>query len=132
MSLHRTADEVGSASRQSLLFATDYDRTPAPPPPPSPPANRSPQSQIAADAIRDAAPSLRARVYEAICRAGSRGMIRHEIVAATQIDMATVTPRVTELIRLGMITESGTRPSPKNRPAGVLFAIHHQKESSPC
>ncbi len=92
------------------------------PTPPTPPANASPQSQAAAESIRDAAPTLRAKVYEAICRAGSRGLIRHQIAQATDIDLATVCPRVTELIGMGMIVESGTRPSPKNRPAGVLIA----------
>ena len=116
MSLHRTADEGGSASRQSLLFATDYDRTPAPPPPP---ANASATSKAAAEFIRNAAPTLRSRVYEAICRA-PRGLTRHEIADVTEIELATVCPRVGELLKLGMIIESGTRPSPAGNARKIL------------
>jgi len=101
----------------------------APPSSPAPPANSSRTSRAAAESIRDFAPTLRTKVYEAICRAGSHGQTRHEIAAATGIALATVCPRVSELLRFGMVAESGTRQSPAGRAARVLIATSTRKES---
>ncbi len=109
--------------QQQTLFAIGYDRNPSPPSPPAPPHNATPTSRAAAESITNAAPTLRGRVYEAICRAGSRGLTRHEVAVATDIDLATVCPRVGELMRQGVIRVVGTRPSPAGRASGVLIAL---------
>lgn len=120
MQRHPTAHNENKPEQpaQQLLFETDYGLTkPAPAPPP--PSNASATSKAAAESIRNATPTLRARVYEAICRA-PRGLTRHEVADITEIELATVCPRVGELLKLGMIIESGTRPSPTGNARKVL------------
>jgi hypothetical protein len=103
---------------QKLLFAVDYDRKPKPAP--LPPSNASSTSKAAAEAIRNATPTLRSRVFEAICRA-PHGLTRHEIADVTEIELATVCPRVGELLKASLIIESGTRPSPSGNARKILI-----------
>lgn len=105
--------------RQLELFG---GQPPLKPRMPAPPAhNHTPTSLAAAESIADLAPGLRGRVFEAIRQAASTGLTRHEIAAATGIALPSVCPRVAELLKLGLIVERGTRPSPSGRAAAILI-----------
>lgn len=126
MSLHRTANEGGSASRQSLLFATDYDRTPAPPPPPS---NASATSRAAALSMVEYSPTQRDRVLSAIIAAGPKGATNEELADALNMRVASVSARRNELLKLGYIVLQGERHGSSGRSQHICIATPQGKEA---
>jgi len=129
MSAQHTAREGGSP-RQLDLFGSQPQAKPKP----KPKRRRcySPNSTAAAESVADLTPGLRGVVYAAIVAASSRGLTRHQISTQTGISLYTVTPRCTELLKLGLIVESGTRPSPAGRAAGVLFCKGKEPNPNAC
>lgn len=107
---------------------------PAPAVPLPPFAAGSETSRQAAIAKHDAgdAISQQSRIYELLCAAGAKGMIREEIEQATGLDGNTVRPRLLELLGEAKgytadppyVRRSGkTRKTSKGRNAEVLVTI---------
>jgi len=86
-----------------------------------PPAQaHSETSQAAARAIDPYAVGLRAQVYFAIARAGADGLTDLEVEAKTGLAGSTVRPRRVELVRLGLVHDSGrTRKTKSGREATI-------------
>jgi hypothetical protein len=90
-----------------------------PPPPLFAPHNGTPTSKAAAVAIQPSAATLRAKVLEAI-RAAPAGLTDEEGQAATGLRVQTYTPRRGELVKQGLIEDSGsTRATSSGRKAVV-------------
>jgi hypothetical protein len=80
-------------------------------------------SRLAALSVAETAPLQRSRVFEFIASKGEFGANRDEIAAALELPTQSVSPRVVELIRLGMIRETDRRrPTRSGRAAVVLVA----------
>jgi hypothetical protein len=86
-----------------------------------PPAQASsPTSVAAADAIAPVAATLRRLVYEAIAAAGADGLTDEEMLAAVGLQPSSGRPRRIELVRAGLVVDSGrTRMTKSNRKAVV-------------
>lgn len=81
-------------------------------------------SEIAAQQIGKAAPNLRQRIFDAIAAAGPRGLTDDEAEALLGIKPQSYTPRRGELVRLGLVVDSGERrPTSSGRPAAVWVAV---------
>lgn len=80
-------------------------------------------SDVAARMIAGHAAAQRAAVLRVIVEAGALGATDAEIEAATGIRAQSVSPRRGELVKLGLVEDSGTRrPTPRGRPAAVWIA----------
>ncbi len=100
------------APNQGELFAD--------PRPPLPAANWSRTSRLAAHAIRESAPTLRARVLDYVASRGVHGATNDEIVAGVGMLLQSVCARTNELWAVGLIRDSGrTRASRSGRSARV-------------
>lgn len=89
----------------------------------APPAGRSRTSIAAAEAIREMAPTLRGKVYQAIAGRGQLGATREELAADLEMRLATVCGRCRELVEMGLVYDSGaTRATSSGRAAVVLRA----------
>jgi predicted transcriptional regulator len=87
---------------------------------PAPAQAHSDTSGAAAHAIDPYAVGLRAKVYGAIARTGAEGLTDLEIEAQTGLGGSTVRPRRVELVRLGLVHDSGrTRKTKSGREATV-------------
>ena len=91
----------------------------------SPPAiPGSDTSEAAAEAIRPTVKGLRAAVFACIIGRGPVGATDAEIQAALELPSDTERPRRRELVRLGMVRDSGQRrPTPSGRLAVVWSAV---------
>lgn len=97
------------------------DRTYAAPDPPA--VDSSNTSLAAADAIKPHAAKQRAAVLAFVRSCGWAGATRPEIEAALGMGGDSVRPRVWELIKMNLMTETTrTRPTKSGRPAFVLVA----------
>ena len=93
-----------------------------PPPPLFAPHNGTPTSKAAAKAIEPSAATLRAKVLDAI-RAAPGGLTDEEGQAVTGLKVQTYTPRRGELVKQGLIEDSGgTRATSSGRKAVVWTA----------
>jgi len=93
------------------------------PRPPAPAANWSRTSRAAAQAIRESAPTLRARVLAFIAARGAHGATNDEIVAGLGMLLQSVCARANELWGAHLIRDSGrTRLSRTGRAAKVWEA----------
>ena len=96
-----------------------WDRIPAP-------AHRNAPdgtSEVAAEKIESEAPTLRAKVYAMIRLAGEHGVTDEEGESWLEMRHQTYTPRRGELVRLGLVVDSGQRRKTRgNRPAAVWIA----------
>ena len=80
-------------------------------------------SQQAALSVADVAPNQRMRIFEFVARQGIKGCNRDEIARALELTTQTVSPRVNELVRLGLLLETDQRrPTRSGRAAVVLIA----------
>ena len=76
-------------------------------------------SFAAARSLELAAPTLRGKVYAALC-ARSDGMIDEELQAALGMNPSTQRPRRIELVEMGLVVDSGeTRKTASGRAATV-------------
>ena len=93
---------------------------------PEPPAQRhSATSKAAAENIKPARPTLRARVLELIRASGSAGLTDDQIQSLTGMNPSTQRPRRIELQEAGLIRDSGkTRPTRSKRQATVWVAAN--------
>ena len=66
-------------------------------------------SHSAAESMRALAGRLRARVYACIVRAGREGCTDEEMQAELQMQGSTQRPRRVELVRAGLVVDSGLR-----------------------
>jgi len=77
-------------------------------------------SEVAARRIAGAAGNLRQRIHAAIVEAGTHGLTDDEGEALLSIKPQTYTPRRGELVKLGLVVDSGERrPTSSGRPAAV-------------
>lgn len=92
------------------------------PPPPAPPFQRhSPTSRAAAASVKESAPTLREAVLRLLRDRGPG--TDHEIAAALGIDGSTARPRRVELVRLGLVEDSGKQAlTPSGRKAVIWRA----------
>jgi predicted transcriptional regulator len=87
---------------------------------PPPAQAHSETSQAAGRDIDPYAVGLRAKVYGAIARAGAEGLTDLEIEEQTGLAGSTVRPRRVELVRLGLVRDSGrTRETKSGRKATI-------------
>ena len=91
---------------------------------PMPPHQRhSDTSRAAAASVRSSAASIRARVLEYLQRQGPKGATDDEVQRALNLPGSTQRPRRVELIRDGMVRDSGRkRPTSTGRAAAVFTA----------
>ena len=91
---------------------------------PPPPAQRhSPTSEAAGKRARSSAESWRAKVLAIIRLEGERGATDEEIQDALDMNPSTERPRRVELVKLGLVVDSGeTRKTRSNRKAVVWTA----------
>jgi hypothetical protein len=88
----------------------------------APGAQAADTSQAAADAIAPTAPLLRARALDVIER--SNGLTADQVAACLGLSILSIRPRVTELLRLGKIRDTGEcRPNASGKQARVVMAI---------
>lgn len=81
-------------------------------------------SEVAAAMIEDKAPTLRAKVWAYIRLAGEHGVTDEEGEDWLGLRSQTYTPRRGELVRLGLVVDSGRRRMTRgNRPAAVWVAV---------
>lgn len=86
-------------------------------------------SEAAASAARAGAPKMRERVAAYVLGTGYEGATRDEIADALFKPINSVTPRVTELLSVGILVRSGaTRPTKWGRLAEVL--VHRECASA--
>lgn len=80
-------------------------------------------SEVSAARIEADAPTLRAKVYAMIRLAGDRGVTDEEGEDWLDMRSQTYTPRRGELVKLGLVVDSGQRRKTRgNRPAAVWIA----------
>jgi hypothetical protein len=80
-------------------------------------------SDVAAARIVPIAGKVRRRVYDAILARGPEGLTDAEGETALGLRSQSYTPRRNELVRLGLVADSGRRRrTPSNRPAAVWIA----------
>lgn len=86
--------------------------------------SHSEPSSHAAESIQEQTPTLRAKVFKCILQAGSHGHTDEEIQFSLDINPNSERPRRIELVRLGMIRDSGKqRQTISGRKAAVWIAI---------
>ena len=91
------------------------------PPPPAQP--HSPTSKAAGKRARSSAATWRTRVLTVIRLEGERGATDEEIQDALDMNPSTERPRRVELVKLGLVEDSGeTRKTRSNRSAVVWTA----------
>lgn len=91
---------------------------------PAPAVHGSRTSRAAARSVRSKAPSMRERVYRAICAAGGHGCTREELQLLLHMKHQTVGARVKELIDDELIVDCGKRrKTTTGRWAEVLVAV---------
>ncbi len=91
--------------------------------PPPPYQRHSTTSRTAAEKAATSANTLRAKVYEAICTAGSWGATDDELQSALMMNPSTQRPRRIELVKQGLVEDSGkTRATRSGRKATVWIA----------
>ena len=84
-------------------------------------------SKAAAVAIEPVAGTQRALILSEICIAGKRGRTDSDLQAMCLLSGDSVRPRRGELLKAGLIVDSGrTRKTPKGRDAVVWVAVEHQ------
>lgn len=110
----------GDPSPASAGHADDAQHTQHTPVPPyrknSPPGT----SDRAARMIAEHAPTLRQRILELIRARGPAGLTDDEGETVLGIGCQTYTPRRNELVRMGMVRDTGERrPTRSGRPAAV-------------
>lgn len=91
-------------------------------PMPAPAHHAAPRgtSEVAARRIAGAAGPLRQRIHAAIVEAGTHGLTDNEGESLLSIKPQTWTPRRGELVKLGLVVDSGERrPTSSGRPAAV-------------
>lgn len=91
---------------------------------PAPPAQQhSETSREAADGIKETAATMRWSVLKAL-KAAQLGMTDEEIQTALSMNPSTERPRRVELVRMGLVRDSGrTRSTRSGRKAVVWLAI---------
>ncbi|MCB9840971.1 MAG: hypothetical protein H6809_04905 [Phycisphaeraceae bacterium] len=81
-------------------------------------------SEVAAKRAARRAPTHRQRLYAAIVDAGEAGATDAELEELTGIRAQTISPRRGELVRMGLVVDSGRRRNtPRNSPAAVWVAL---------
>ncbi len=126
----RTPDPgIDDAPRPGSSGASADDRSESPDDtrlPMRPPARRNAPpgtSDVAANRIAGHTRNLRARVLAFIIAQGPHGATDDEGETALGIKPQTYTPRRGELVKLGLVRDSGRRrPTPSGRPAAVWIA----------
>lgn len=88
-------------------------------------------SEVAAARIVTFAPNQRERVFAAILSAGARGLTDEEGETLTGIKTQSYTPRRGELVRDGLIRDTGDRRKTQSGcPAAVWIAVSKREGSS--
>jgi len=89
-----------------------------------PPAQQHSETSVAAaEAIAPVAATLRRMVYDAIAAAGVVGLTDEEMLAAVGLPPSSGRPRRIELVRAGLVVDSGkTRRTRSGRSAVVWLA----------
>lgn len=121
--MHNTTAHAGSSSAQRMLFGDFSESAPTVPPVRiSPPRPLSTKCE-AAIAAAPKSPSRRARILDAVRRAGSAGMTRDELAVALTLPIQSVTSPVRQLLDAGELRELEiTRPTRWGHAAAVLVA----------
>ncbi|MCX4244230.1 hypothetical protein [Paraliomyxa miuraensis] len=125
---------MSDASQQGLLFGCDGKVVYLPGPGPGreaepPVARERPTSVVAGRRIRMPAKTYRAQVHDSL-RAGPK--TDEEICRATGLRGSTVRPRRLELLREGLIEDSGTvRPTQSGREA-IVWRCRETAEETGC
>lgn len=88
-----------------------------------PPANFRPTSQIAAEQIKPCAGTLRARVLSFIESTGQAGATDIEIQDALSMEGNTERPRRGELLKIGLIRDSGRTRKTRSGRAAVVWEV---------
>jgi hypothetical protein len=89
-------------------------------------------SEVSAQRIATAAPSLRDMVLALLRERGARGATDQEIQAELGLPSNTQIPRRWELVNLGLVVDSGERrPTPSGRRAAV-WALANIARNGPC
>lgn len=91
-----------------------------------PPAHRKgPEtSRTAAKRIAGHSADQRAKVFACVAEAGAEGRTADEVSELLEMRAQSVTPRIHELLKLGVLRDSGQRrPTSSGRPARVLQAM---------
>jgi len=102
----------------------------APPPggKPDPPANRTETSRAAAKSVRGNARSMRAQVLGWFISRGEHGGTNDECEQALRMRTQTVTARVNELHRLGLLRDSGRRRKTRTGRRAIVWTANTAKE----
>lgn len=89
-------------------------------------------SDEAARRIAPVAPNQRGRVLAAITEAGTHGLTDDEGERITKMLPQSYTPRRGELVRLGLVVNSGRkRPTASGCPAAVWIAAEYAEHDGP-
>ncbi len=92
-------------------------------PDPAPFVPHSATSREAADAIRESAPTLKARVLAYIRECGERGSTDEEIQAALHMEGSTERPRRTSLVDDGVVRDSGKKRLTRSGRSACVWVI---------
>lgn len=124
------APELGSNGAGVSNPRTSPDLTRLPLMPPARHNAPAGTSKVAAQRIAGHAAKQRADVLAVIVKAGALGATDAEIEAATGLRAQSVSPRRGELVKLGLVIDSGERrPTPRGRPAAVWVAASLARKS---
>lgn len=116
------ADPKKTAAKKGATNAAVTHPLPKPVlPPPVPFQKASATSQAAAESIRTFAPSQANRVLAYIASTGHRGAICDEVVEKISMAVQSVTPRINELAKKGLIVDSRRVRRTKRGRMGVVW-----------